>query len=48
LTVAIASGTLETHVQHHWLHDPLKFDVHSRSRNGVMVALPMRKIALGA
>jgi lipopolysaccharide transport system ATP-binding protein len=46
LTVAIASGTLETHVQHHWLHDALMFDVHSPFRNGVMVAVPMREIAL--
>jgi lipopolysaccharide transport system ATP-binding protein len=48
LTVAIASGTLETHVQHHWLHDALMFDVHSQYRNGVMIALPMREITLGA
>jgi lipopolysaccharide transport system ATP-binding protein len=46
LTVAMASGTLETHVQHHWLHDALMFDVHSPFRNGVMVAVPMREIAL--
>ena len=46
LTVAIASGTLETHVQHRWLHDALMFDVHSPFRNGVMVAVPMRQIAL--
>jgi lipopolysaccharide transport system ATP-binding protein len=46
LTVAIASGTLETHVQHHWLHDALMFDVHSPFRNGVMVAVPMREIVL--
>jgi lipopolysaccharide transport system ATP-binding protein len=48
LTVAIASGTLETHVQHHWLHDALMFDVHSQYRNGVMVAVPMREITLNA
>lgn len=46
LTVAIASGTLDTHVQHHWLHDALLFDMHSAYRNGVMVAVPMREIAL--
>jgi lipopolysaccharide transport system ATP-binding protein len=46
LTAAIASGTLETHVQHHWLHDALMFDVHSKYRNGVMVAVPMREITL--
>jgi len=46
LTVAIASGTLDYHVQHHWLHDALMFDVHSSFHNGVMFALPMRKIEL--
>ena len=44
LTAAIASGTLDTHVQHHWLHDALIFDVHSPYRNGVIVAVPMREI----
>jgi lipopolysaccharide transport system ATP-binding protein len=48
LTVAIASGTLETHVQHHWLHDALMFDVHSPYRNGVMVAVPVREMILVA
>jgi lipopolysaccharide transport system ATP-binding protein len=46
LTAAIASGSLDIHVQHHWLHDALLFDVHSPFRNGVMVAVPMREIAL--
>jgi lipopolysaccharide transport system ATP-binding protein len=47
ITAAIASGTLEQHVQHHWLHDSMIFKVHSPFRNGVMVALPMRSITLG-
>jgi lipopolysaccharide transport system ATP-binding protein len=46
VTTAIASGTLDVHVQHHWLHDALLFDVHSRHRNGVMVAIPMKKMEL--
>lgn len=46
LTVAIASGTPDNHIQHHWLHDALLFDVHSPHRNGVMVALPMNKIEM--
>lgn len=44
VSTAIASGTLDVHVQHHWLHDALLFDVHSRHRNGVMVAIPMQEM----
>jgi lipopolysaccharide transport system ATP-binding protein len=46
VTAAVASGTLEQHVQHHWLHDSMIFKVHSPFRNGVMVAIPMRSITL--
>ena len=46
VTAAIASGTLEQHVQHHWVHNSMIFKVHSPFRNGVMVAIPMRSIAL--
>ncbi|MCA1452090.1 ABC transporter ATP-binding protein [Bradyrhizobium sp. BRP22] len=46
ITAAIASGTLENHVQHHWLHDALVFTVNSPYRNGVMVAIPMRSITI--
>ncbi|WP_128930964.1 ABC transporter ATP-binding protein [Bradyrhizobium zhanjiangense] len=46
ITAAIASGTLENHVQHHWLHDALIFAVNSPYRNGVMVAVPMRSITM--
>jgi lipopolysaccharide transport system ATP-binding protein len=46
VTAAIASGTLESHVQHHWLHDALVFKVHSPFRNGVMIAIPMTSIAM--
>jgi lipopolysaccharide transport system ATP-binding protein len=46
ITAAIASGTLEAHVQHHWLHDAVIFTVHSPYRNGVMIALPMLSIEL--
>jgi lipopolysaccharide transport system ATP-binding protein len=48
VTAAIASGTLESHVQHHWLHDSLIFEVHSPFRNGVMIAIPMRSIKMEA
>jgi lipopolysaccharide transport system ATP-binding protein len=46
VTIAFASGTLEEHVQHHWLHDAIFFDVHSQFRNGVMLAVEMRDISL--
>jgi lipopolysaccharide transport system ATP-binding protein len=46
LTAAIASGTIDTHVQHHWLHDALIFTIHSPFKNGVMVAVPMLDISV--
>jgi lipopolysaccharide transport system ATP-binding protein len=45
-TVAIASGTLEVHVQHHWLHDAFTFQVTSPLRNGVLLAIPMHQISI--
>lgn len=39
ITLAIATGSLAEHVQHHWLYDALMFDVRS-SVGGVMFALP--------
>ncbi len=46
VTIAIASGTLDQHVQHHWLHDAFFFKVHSPFQNGVMIAIPMRRITM--
>jgi lipopolysaccharide transport system ATP-binding protein len=46
LTAAIASGTLDAHVQHHRKHEALSFKVQSPFRNGVMVAIPMQSIEL--
>lgn len=46
VTVAIASGTLETHIQHHWLHDAYFFDVHSPFKNGVMIAITIAEMSL--
>jgi lipopolysaccharide transport system ATP-binding protein len=46
VTAAIVSGTLENHVVHHWAHDALLFTVHSPFRNGVMIGIPMREIAI--
>lgn len=46
VSAAIASGTLRSHVQHHWLHDGMLFKVHSPFRRGVMIAIPMTSIAM--
>lgn len=46
VTVAIASGTLMNHIQHHWIHDALMFDVHSPYKNGVTVAIRMAEMTL--
>lgn len=46
VTVALASGTIENHIQHHWLHDALFFDVNSPFKNGVMIAIPMTRVSL--
>jgi lipopolysaccharide transport system ATP-binding protein len=45
ITLAIATGNLEDHVQHHWLHDALWFDVSSKV-GGVMFALPSSTCAV--
>jgi lipopolysaccharide transport system ATP-binding protein len=44
ITAAIASGSLQQPVIHHWLHDALVFEVHSPLLNGVMVGIPMTHI----
>ena len=46
ICAAIASGTMLSHVQHHWLHDALLFTVHSTSLNGVLIGIPMEGIVL--
>lgn len=47
ISVAVASGTMDIHVQHHWLHDAIVFKIHSPYRNGVMIAIPMQSIQMG-
>ncbi len=46
--VAIAEGTQESHVQHHWMHDALIIRVNSNSNSGVqgLVGIPMTNIEL--
>lgn len=31
MSVAIAEGTQQDHVQHHWLHEALAFHVHAKT-----------------
>ena len=44
--VAIANGSIETHVQHHWIHDALIFKVISSSIRNCLVGIPMQNIEL--
>jgi len=46
VTIAVASGTLEDHVQHHWMHDGLVFKVHNSRATGVLLGIPMENIEL--
>ena len=42
VAAAVASGSIETHVQHHWVHEALVFEVQSPIEKGVLVGLPMQ------
>lgn len=46
ICAAIASGTIQSHVQHHWLHDAMLFTVHSSSLTGVLVGIPMKSVVM--
>ncbi len=46
ISPAIAEGTQENHVQHHWLHDALIIRVHSSSVHFGLIGLPMKNISL--
>lgn len=43
---AIAEGTQDVHVQHHWIHDALIVRVHASAVCLGLVGLPMRDIAI--
>ena len=45
-SVAIAEGTQEEHVQHHWMHDALIIKVHSSAVCFGLVGIPMRHISM--
>jgi lipopolysaccharide transport system ATP-binding protein len=44
--VAIANGTQEDHVQHHWLHEALAFKVHASSTCLGLIGIPMESMQL--
>ncbi|OIN54159.1 lipopolysaccharide transport system ATP-binding protein [Pseudomonas costantinii] len=46
IVAAIANGTLQEHVQLHWMHDAVLFKVVASSIEGVIVGAPLDKITL--
>jgi lipopolysaccharide transport system ATP-binding protein len=46
VTVSIANGTQQEHVQHHWIHDALQFRSESTSVAGGLLGIPMTNIEL--
>lgn len=46
ISPAIADGTQEEHVQHHWVHDALIVRVHASSVCMGLVGIPMKSICL--
>ena len=48
ITVALAEGTQENHIQHRWIHDSILLKSHSTSAGTGLVGMPMRNIQLSA
>ncbi|MBE7527043.1 MAG: ABC transporter ATP-binding protein [Burkholderiales bacterium] len=48
IAVALADGSQDSHIQHHWLHEALIVKVHASSTCFGLVGIPMKKIALVA
>lgn len=46
IDVAVADGTQNDHVQHHWLHDALMFRAHTSSVSTGLLGIPMQQIGL--
>ncbi|MGS4887925.1 ABC transporter ATP-binding protein [Roseibium sp. MB-4] len=46
IAVAVADGTQEDHVQHHWMHDALIFKSHSSQTVSGLMGIPMLDISL--
>lgn len=48
ITVAVANGTQQEHVQHHWIHDAVHFKSESTSVATGLIGIPMETITLNA
>ncbi|WGZ93713.1 MAG: ABC transporter ATP-binding protein [Candidatus Thiothrix putei] len=48
IDAALAEGTQDSHIQHHWTHDALIVRVHTSSICFGLVGVPMKKIVLEA
>ena len=46
ISVAIAEGNQENHIQHQWIHDVLMFKSHSSSISTGLIGIPMRSIIM--
>ena len=46
--VALADGSQESHIQHHWVHDAMIVRVHASSVCFGLIGIPMKKITLVA
>lgn len=46
ITVALAEGTSQDHVQHHWMHEALLLKSHSSSITTGLIGVPMNKILI--
>jgi len=46
ITVAIADGSQDSHVQHHWIHEALVLRVHASAVCAGLIGVPMKKINL--
>jgi lipopolysaccharide transport system ATP-binding protein len=46
MSVAIAEGTQQNHIQHHWMHEALGFHVHVKTICLGLVGVPMQNISV--
>jgi lipopolysaccharide transport system ATP-binding protein len=46
VATAVAEGSTEEHIQHHWVHESFAFKVHSSSLCHGLVGIPMLKIEM--
>jgi lipopolysaccharide transport system ATP-binding protein len=46
IATAVATGTQQEHVQHHWIHDAVIFKSESTSASAGLVGIPMRSIKM--